>query len=314
MNCLENIIALRGHCNDTEEALCYINDCIPLKFFSMLATSEDCNGVNLFKRLRRLACDEVISDFKDALGDGYQWQEVIESDIKGGWDSKKSEKLIGEDDKVVIEKHCSDPFLSPEVSSICINSIEDKEVTLCINSGCGVEEKTIKIVCGKNIIPICKTNDSITIWIKEDLWVYDASLSGSCGCGKSCSCDCNSCYQVEYGKCLPFQVCVNCVCLDETLICKYAKQFKDALKWRLAALYWEEFDTSCRKNEVARDKEMAKSRYSKIMGGHDKDGDVTGQKYSKYWPKLWALAKRVKGSLKHTRCVQCRGRRVVQHC
>lgn len=326
MKCLENIIGLRGVCENAKY-LCYINDDIPLKMFSSLANSEDFSGKKFFERLRRKAADRVASDFLDELDSTYQWNTVIKSEIDGLWDFNNLDCLTCKNGLVGrrIYKKCTDPYLSPQVTNIKINSkTEVEEFTLFIRqNGCDVEEQCISLKCGVNEIPINITDEFIEIYFDcKGLEIYRAK-DYDCGCNYKCCC--GECYEIENIKQnefsewesfdeIPFQVSVNCVCTSDVLVCQYASQLKEVLRLYLTAVYWEEFEITLRKNEVANNKvDAAQMQYYKIMGGvNPATGDVIEKRHTKYYPKLWKVVKRVQGSIKQSRCIECRGFRIIE--
>ncbi len=305
MECLENIVGLIGVC-DQGNHLCYINDEIPLKLFSKLANEEDINGKGLFERLRKKACENVADDFKDALMNcGYHWDEVIQSEVRGGW-SKNSKCVEDSRFEIEIYKDCTDPYITPQVCTVAVKAKTETIATLTTTKGKESTTEEITLTCGENIFEIDYDGD-VSIAIEGELSLYSAI---SCSCTSTCNC--GSCYAIKGDS--VFQVSVSCVCLDETLICKYKKQLKQALKLNLTACFWEEFEGTCRKNEVARGlEEDAQIKYARIMGGDSQAfPDKIERKDSKYWPKIWNAAKRVKGSLRQSKCLKCRGYRYVE--
>ena len=305
MKCLSNIVGLEGAC-DTRDSLTYINDCIPFKLWAKLATDEDISGKRMFERISRQACENLVSDFLAAIPNA-NWHDVVSSKTYGLFTDEVIDcsGIVGRK----VTKACLDPYLSPQTVSICLYSKIDIEgFELSIKDDCGIEVIETDIVCGKNVIDIGRTSDIEIFFESEGTQFCSADKKSVCGCSSSCDCSCFNCYEIdEIGFCVPFQLCVNCICLPEEMICKYKYQLKDALKWQIAGLFWEAFEVTCNKNEVARNMvKNARVQADKIFGGATSDEfEKIARRDSKYWRALYNALKRIK--LKPSACTSCKG-------
>ena len=313
MNCLENLIGLENCC-EHDKNICYINDLVPLHRWADIAGKADVSGKNLFKRLLRTACKDLLSDLT-RLAKDFTFTSVKDSVIDGSF-HKDSEVLEqGKKYGRRITRECVDPYQGPQVVSFTVKSkveIEGWKWTLTVD---GVSEtRTFDIKVGTNTIPVGKEGECIDIEFLNEGQFCNASEKKTCACGKNACCKCEEkCFDVvslcdgEESNAKPFQVCVNCVCSKELFFCKYAPQLVDALKYRLQAEYYCEVERTDVKvsDDIIK---KAQRMHVKIMGGNDFDtGDKIQRGDTKYWTCLYNAWSEMKGSIGHSACITCKG-------
>ena len=294
---------------------------IDIELLSKAASGEDVTGKKFFEKCRRLAAIDVARDFVTTFVGGVEFDSVLESDILGSHNpSCEVYTECGEGYFVKkIYADCIDPFVAVQLDYIELYAKESACITVCVNDGCKNHEYKVNVSCGVNRIDIRKTGRIFHIYVPKCVeW-----LESDTGC--NCECDCNFCYAtIDYESenkdesdliCTskrPMVVAVSCICLQDEIVCRYADQLANAMRWKTAATIYDFVSVSRRDNPVVRSsKDDAKDKVAMIMSGGDSEGNIVERKESKYWPELYSVQKQVKRSMQKSRCISCRGSKVA---
>jgi len=280
MKCLENLIGLKGIC-EPEIGNCRYIDGLPffdVKNFSLIAKDQDIRGEAFFKRIRECAAIDVKEHILGCIN-GFHFNEVIEQEIDGKFDIDCEFVEVTEPVGRVVYRDCEDHYITPYVQWIKVKVREANTITVKITTQHSEKSFDVDVFKGVNEIPIeCKEHyQKITIE-GENLWIAEAECS-SCYCDDNCSCtchSCDSCYRIENcniettglkggSSFTPFAICVQCICDEEAIVCKYKNQAKHLMYYMTAAKLYYEMVFNTRKNAFARNvKDEAEALYVDI--------------------------------------------------
>lgn len=322
MQCLENLVGLRGYCEPQSPYAVYVNDFRmgTLRRWAETADSESVTGRDFFEKLRKEAAREVARDFINKVR-FFQVKKVLSSEIDGIF--YDDNYLPYRNTSVQIASNSGDPYFGVEIVGIEFFSKDTGSAKVVVRDSTSCEvEYPINVTCGLNRVDIRRTGrwfdisliseDSLELCevINPTTNSYSRVINWLGGYVIDCEPVCNgagSCYHITYSKGRRlFRVLVNCICDPERIVCQYADHLKHATAWRLLALLMESARYKDDKNRIIRNsQEEALAYYTTIMGGVD---PMTGYdiKAPKYWVELAAVINSINFKTS-SRCFECRG-------
>lgn len=312
--CFDNLVGLRGLCNNTHNF--YVNDLSGISFrsFSEAADAEYNTGAKLFESLYKTAVEHVktdvlsVSDFKanyvakvgqiGSVGDLFNESENNYLQINAKVDT---------DDAYVIGRINSIEFISDRDACSKIY-VDDQEIPITVNEGL-------------NRIEINKSfNYQTTIGIDVSCFNIGAS-SYDCGCYQNCK-DCDDdCVKMSYYKgvdasILTFdsnigvRVQYGCECDMDKFLCPYAHLMKIAIRIKIGILLMLEIgankdNKSYFLRSTKSDAEFWLSRWEGTTNLQ------TGFKErSEYWSEIKKIANQLK--MQSSICNSCKGIQIKQ--
>lgn len=301
MECIEKLVGLRGLCESNDGSACiFVND-LPfgeLKSWAKSATSETISGKQLFLRIRKEACRELVRDFLKKIK-GLKFEKIQETFIDGDYDLEQA-PISGHFWKEFYS-NINDPYMSISIPSIeiCAKNKGTINIKITDKTDC-VTVQTVDVNCGLNPIPINYKGDFVKIEIETgEVEIYPIQTGHYCNCSYTCPC-----YKVTASSdTVPFRTYINCICDPRQLACQYADELKYALRLRIMASLMEHMKYSDHKSHFLRvTQEQAASWYASIMGGVD---HLTGEpvKGPKYYVELSSIISDVKPTI--SRCLSC---------
>jgi len=300
MECLENLVGIKGLCESEDFACIYVDD-LPfgeLKSWAQIAGTDFETGKNLFQIIRKEAVRLVIRDFLKKIK-GLEFQHVKDtfSDGDFNFDTDPVTGVHWKD----IRSNVSDPYMSVSIPSIEICAKNEGKITVVITdkTDC-VTTKVIDVHCGINSIPINYKGDSVKISIDTgNVEIFPIQDNFYCHCQYKCPCYVST----ASSNTVPFRTYINCICDPRQLACQYADELKYAIRYRIMAELMRYSKLGDPKNLFLRGTaDQAASYYADIMGGTD---PITGDavKGPLYYVELSCSVGKV--NPRHSRCLQC---------
>lgn len=317
---------MRNVCESDNDYCLYLDDLpmIDLELLSKSASASDISGTRLMEKCRKIASIEVARDFINTFLGKVEFGSVIESEIHGSFlDETPQYTEIAEGTYYVkeVRQRCDEPFMGVRLDYIEVFAQGEslcEEITIW--NGYDEIKKEVTIRRGLNRIQLDLVGQVFYIILSGENISWQITESNYC---EASTCGC--CYEMSDFESTdlteetrvsttkrPMRVSLSCVCLQEEIVCRYSGQLALAMAYKTAACIMENVLTSRRDNPLVRaSKEDAKDTIAMLLGGADSEGTETKKEESKYWPEIWAVQRQVKPSLKGSRCVKCRGLKIV---
>lgn len=243
MACTDNIVSIRGLCDDTP-ALYYLDDIgIGLTTVAKSTDEKYANGKQLVRRMIELAWDDV---YQDILIDGFQANKVLNADTVGVY-TTDTEAGTGYKGLTFTLQNNDCQLLRFYLASVTLKVATGGHTIIQVISD-GVTTQLYNGTPGNDVIITKYFND----WVADgfQVQVLMDNITVYTSTATTTDCDCESSYYSYTGDTSGLQIAMQVRCDKEEYLCQFVRQIGKAVLYKAGARIWKEIKDSNRFNDL----------------------------------------------------------------